>query len=191
MLLGHQFLAALGTRCIERPGDESEGRALIEEFVRDALLLLERPEWPAAELCLQLLSVSLCRRITRQKHKKRTRIFPHVSHAVLFPSVSHAVLFPSVSYAVPFLCVTRHALPDLADARRAPSPKRTRLRAPSRLSFLGVSSRALRAPAATSASRPSPSPRRRRSSMLTRSRAIRVSTRSASVASASRAPATG
>ncbi len=106
MLLGHQFLAALGTRCIERPGDESEGRALIEEFVRDALLLLERPEWPAAELCLQLLSVSLCRRITRQKHKKRTRIFPHVSHAVLFPSVSHAVLFPSVSYAVPFLCVT-------------------------------------------------------------------------------------
>ena len=39
-----------------------QAKALLDEFVRDSLLLLGRPEWPASALCISLLSALFCRR---------------------------------------------------------------------------------------------------------------------------------
>jgi cohesin loading factor subunit SCC2 len=61
-----QLLRALASRCLER-SDDTEAKALLDEFVRDILLVLGRPEWPAAALLVTLLSTILCRRLEKKK----------------------------------------------------------------------------------------------------------------------------
>jgi len=63
--LASQLLRSLTSRCLDRP-DDADAKGLLEEFVRDLLLLLGRPEWPAAPLVLTLLSKLLCRRMERK-----------------------------------------------------------------------------------------------------------------------------
>eukprot|EP00962_Isochrysis_galbana_P056428 scaffold28390_cov109-Isochrysis_galbana.AAC.4 len=61
-----QLLRSLVSCCIER-SDDTEAKALLDEFVRDMLLVLGRPEWPAAALLVTLLSTILCRRLEKKK----------------------------------------------------------------------------------------------------------------------------
>lgn len=60
------LLRTLTSRCFDRP-DDADAKFLLEEFVRDMLLVLGRPEWPASTHLVTLLSTILCRRIEKKK----------------------------------------------------------------------------------------------------------------------------
>ena len=53
-------------RCKSRKRDSfsvAEYRAILESTMNDVLLVLGKPEWPAAELILQVFSVILVRKV--------------------------------------------------------------------------------------------------------------------------------
>ena len=57
------LLRTLVGKTLERASDDPEPRALLEDFTRDLLLLLGRPEWPAAHMAVEKLGYLLCQRL--------------------------------------------------------------------------------------------------------------------------------
>ena len=62
--LAFGFIKALTAKCLDRP-DEPEHKALLEDFVRDVLVHVGRPEWPAAPLVAERLGTCFCQRLSQ------------------------------------------------------------------------------------------------------------------------------
>ena len=60
------LLKPLVSKCLNRP-DEAEYRATLEGFVRDILLLVGRPEWPAAHIVVERLGYLLCQKLSTSR----------------------------------------------------------------------------------------------------------------------------
>ena len=58
-------------KCLDR-ADDTEHRAALEDFTRDLLTLLGRPEWPAAALVVEKLGTFFCQRLTSGKDGANT-----------------------------------------------------------------------------------------------------------------------